>query len=239
LAVDNGEAVITVRDTGIGINAELLPHVFEVFTQASRNLDRSQGGLGIGLSLVRDLTELHGGNVAAYSDGIGKGSRFEVRIPALQEVPALAAESDEPAPELIDPSVSRRILIVEDNVDAASSLATLLRAMGHTVHAAHDSVAAVEAIPMLRPEVVILDIGLPEMDGYQVAEHLRETFRRDLVLIALTGYGSDEARRKALEVGFDHHLVKPVDPIVLQHLLKSPAETPPITSQERSTGTLS
>ncbi len=239
LAVDNGEAVITVRDSGIGMDEELLPNVFDVFTQADRNLDRSQGGLGIGLSLVRDLTELHGGSVAAFSDGVGKGSRFEVRIPALQEVPALETDNSDKTPEIIDAVVPRRILIVEDNVDAASSLATLLRAMGHTVHAAHDGVAAVEAIPMLRPEIVILDIGLPEMDGYQVARHLRETFRNDLILIALTGYGSEEARKKALEVGFDHHLVKPVDPVVLQQLLKTSVETRQDSTQQRSTGTLS
>lgn len=226
LGRDGDEAVITVRDTGIGIDAQLLPHVFDVFTQAERRLDRSEGGLGIGLSLVRELTEMHGGRVAAFSDGHGRGSRFEVRIPALQEVPALdipAKAGEEPA---IEAPVPRRVLIVEDNVDAASSLATLLRAMGHTVHAAHDGVAAVEAMPMLRPEIVILDIGLPEMDGYQVARHLRETYGDDIALIALTGYGSEEARHTSSEVGFDHHLVKPVDPVVLQRLLANPSGEP-------------
>ena len=230
LSREGDDAVITVRDTGIGIDEQLLPHVFDVFTQAERHLDRAQGGLGIGLSLVRDLVDMHGGRVTAHSDGPGKGSRFEVRIPALQEVSALTVAEGQREPDILEAPTPRRILIVEDNVDAASSLATLLRAMGHRVHAAHDGIAAVETIPMLRPEIVILDIGLPEMDGYQVAKHLRETYHRDIVLIALTGYGSEEARRKAEEVGFDHHLIKPVDPVVLQELLIHSHSTPQPTA---------
>lgn len=230
LECQEDEAVINVRDSGVGIDAALLPHVFDVFTQAERHLDRSEGGLGIGLSLVQDLTELHGGRVAAFSDGAGKGSRFEVRIPALAEKPAIS-ETPSDAPLVgEDSSVARRILIVEDNIDAATSLASLLSAMGHNVHAAHDGLAAVDVIPMLRPEIVILDIGLPEMDGYQVARHLRDTFgNRNLKLVALTGYGSEEARQKSKEAGFDHHLVKPVDPRVLQRILRmteaDPADT--------------
>lgn len=232
------QAVIRVRDNGVGIDANLLPSVFDTFTQAERHLDRAEGGLGIGLSLVRDLTELHGGEVKAFSDGAGKGSCFEVRIPALAERPALSEDS-EVAP-LIDAGARqpRRILIVEDNVDAATSLASLLRAMGHTVHAAHDGIAAVDVLPILQPDVVILDIGLPEMDGYQVARHLRDTFgHRRILLVALTGYGSDDARQKSRDAGFDHHLVKPVDPNILQRILMSSddaANAPNISSKAAS-----
>lgn len=222
---DGGDVVVQVSDTGVGIPAELLPHIFDLFTQAERSLDRSQGGLGIGLALVKALVELHGGTVTAHSPGPGQGSEFTVRLPALpaslehpagpvRRLPALAGDS-------------RRVLVVDDNVDAARSLAMLLTAWGHEASLAHDGPAALAEAARLAPDVVLLDIGLPRMDGYEVARRLRATPEgAGLLLIALTGYGQDEDRRRSREAGFDHHLVKPVDTDALRDLLGAAARTP-------------
>jgi CheY-like chemotaxis protein len=212
-----GEAVLRVRDNGMGIPAELLPHVFDLFTQGDRSLARSEGGLGIGLTLVKSLVELHGGAVAVHSEGPGKGSEFTVRLPTLA---ALIPGQDEggEAVRLVGPS--RRVLIVDDNVDAAEMLALWLRTEGHEVCTAHDGARALQEAQAFGPEVVFLDIGLPRMDGYEVARQLRQLAgpKRPL-LVALTGYGQDEDRRRAEEAGFNAHLVKPADPAALQELL--------------------
>jgi CheY-like chemotaxis protein len=215
---DGGEAVVRVRDTGVGIPAEMLAQVFDLFTQVTHSLERSQGGLGIGLTLARSLVEMHGGSVRAHSDGPGQGSEFVVRLPVLTEL-----RSESPGPglngQLIKPS-ARRILVVDDNVDAADSLAVLLRLVGNDVRTAHDGPAALEAARAYRPDVVLLDLGLPRMSGYEVCRRLREGhFANGPLVVALTGYGQDEDRRRTREAGFDRHLVKPVNPDELWEVL--------------------
>ena len=212
------EAVVSVRDTGIGIDAEHLPHLFEMFSQAAPALERSQGGLGIGLSLVRGLVELHGGHVEAHSGGLGKGSEFIVRLPVMDVPPERKLQ--EPATDLAVADVRKwRLLVVDDNRDAADSLAMMLRMMGHETRTAYDGAEAIEAAAAFRPEVVLLDIGLPRMNGYDVAHRMRLRWGDGLALVALTGWGQEEDKRRALEAGFDHHLTKPVEATALEKLL--------------------
>ncbi len=201
------EVTIAVRDEGIGIPAEALPNVFELFTQVDPSPDRARGGLGLGLALVRSLVELHGGRVEARSEGPGAGAEFTVRLPRSSPGP-------DPAPAELPrrPGARLRVLVVDDNVDAAETLVWQLRADGHLVEVAHDAAAALARAPRLSPQVMVLDIGLPDTDGYALARLLRampET--SSATLIALTGYGQEPDRRRALEAGFDHHLVKPAD----------------------------
>jgi signal transduction histidine kinase len=212
------EVVLRVRDTGVGIPPEMLPRVFDLFTQVDRTLDRSQGGLGIGLTLVRRLVEMHGGRAEAHSEGAGKGSEFVVRLPALAgAVPAPRTDAEGAAEPAGPP---RRILVVDDNLDSAHSLATLLRLFGNEVLEAHDGAAALEAAGAFRPDVAILDIGLPGMDGYELARRLRRLPGLEHVrLAALTGYGSEQDRRRSRAAGFDDHLVKPVELETLQAFL--------------------
>jgi PAS domain S-box-containing protein len=208
-----GEAVIRVRDNGMGMSAELLPHVFDLFTQGDRSLARSEGGLGIGLTLVKSLVEMHGGTVEAHSEGPGKGSEFVVRLPPL---PAGALKTAEEEKGRHAPSPCR-VLVVDDNKDAAESLALLVQVAGHEVRTAHDGPTALEVAKTFRPEVVFLDIGLPRMDGYEVARQLRrQPGLEKVVLAAVTGYGQEEDRRRTHEAGIDEHLVKPVDPTELE-----------------------
>jgi CheY-like chemotaxis protein len=213
------EAVVRVRDTGAGISADFLPRVFDLFAQAQRSLDRSEGGLGIGLTLVRRLVEMHGGSVEAYSAGPGQGSEFTVRLPALADAKlARSAAVSDAAPPAERP---RRVLIVEDNLDAAETLADLLEHLGLEVRVACDGTAAIEAAREEPPGVALVDIGLPGMDGYEVVRRLREQAGLDqALLVALTGYGQEEDRRRAREAGFHVHLTKPVDLAELQRLLK-------------------
>jgi signal transduction histidine kinase len=219
---ENGEAVVKVRDTGIGMAADLLAHVFDPFTQADRTLDRAQGGLGIGLTLVKSLVELHGGHVHAFSAGPGQGSEFMVRLPLMTKPLPLPEDPDEDDRESA-PGPARRILVVDDIVDSAESLAVLLRLQGHEVKVAYDGTTALAAAQAAPPEVVLLDIGLPGMDGYQVARRLRQqpALRKTLV-VALTGYGQEEDRRRCQEAGIDQHLVKPVNLTTLNRLLAGP-----------------
>lgn len=219
LVRDGDQARITVRDDGIGIAADVLPSVFDLFVQADRPLARSQGGLGIGLTLVRTLAQLHGGRVEARSAGLGLGSEFSVWLPLA--IPADAGIDAPPraadAPEAARPC---RVLLVDDNLDGAQSLARLLSRWGHEVRLAHDGAGAIDAIDAFAPEVLLLDIGLPLMDGYEVARRIRREPRFDGVQIfALTGYGQDADRERALRAGFNLHLVKPIDPDRLRSLL--------------------
>jgi signal transduction histidine kinase len=216
---EGGEVVVRVADDGIGMPADLVPRVFDLFTQAERSLDRSQGGLGLGLTLIKRLVEMHGGTVEAHSEGPGKGSEFVVRLPAFEGVvpgePGPAGDTPSPPP-----APPRRVLVVDDNADAAETLAWLLRAAGHDVLTAYDGRAAVDTAPAFRPEVVLLDIGLPGIDGYEVAARLRRRPElREALLVAVTGYGQDEDRRRSREAGFDEHLTKPIDPAALPALL--------------------
>ncbi|HKP11032.1 MAG TPA: PAS domain-containing protein [Blastocatellia bacterium] len=220
-AREGQEAVIRVRDNGMGLPADLLPHVFDLFTQADRSLDRSQGGLGIGLTLVRQLAELHGGRVEARSDGPAKGSEFILRLPAVATTDA-ARVAASPAERVRPDGRALKILVVEDNPDSAEMLAFMLTLGGHQVHVAHNGAEALEAAHTFAPQIVLCDIGLPGMNGYELAARLRQQaeFKRT-ALIALTGYGQDEERRRAREAGFDYHLTKPVGPESLASLLDS------------------
>ena len=220
--VDNGSVIIRVRDTGLGIDPQLLPHIFDLFTQAERTPDRSEGGLGIGLTLVKRLVELHGGTVEAISDGPGSGAEFIVRLPALASTSTQAAGKVPARVPVVAPADARslRILIVDDNVDAADSIAMLLNMEGHQTRAVNTARAALLAVPEFKPEVVLLDIGLPEMDGYEVARRLRQNGRQRMRLVAVTGYGQPADRRRAHAAGFDEHMVKPVEPTALQDFLR-------------------
>ena len=214
-----GEILIRVRDTGMGIAPELLAKVFDVFTQAERSLDRSQGGLGLGLSLVRSLAQLHGGGVEARSEGAGRGSEFLVRLPALSA--AEAAECAHEPPAALQDAVARRILVVDDVIDTANSLAELLELMGHEVKAAYDGVTALKLAQDFRPDVILLDIGLPGISGFEVARQIRHNPALEgVALVALTGYGQDEDRRQAEEAGFDRHFTKPVELHAVRLLLE-------------------
>jgi PAS domain S-box-containing protein len=211
------DVTVTVTDTGMGIPPDKLSTVFEMFTQVDRTLERSQGGLGIGLTLVKRLVGMHGGTVTARSEGAGRGSEFVVRLPVLIVQPQ--AETSQPISELGKTS-ARRILVVDDNTDAASSLARLLEITGNETQTAHDGLQALEAAEKFRPDVVLLDIGLPRLNGYDACRHIREQpWSKGMVLVALTGWGQDEDRRKSEEAGFDYHLIKPVDYAVLMKLL--------------------
>lgn len=212
---DGPDAVVTVEDTGVGISPELLPHVFDMFIQGDRTLDRARGGLGIGLTLVRRLVELHGGTIAAASQGEGHGSRFSVRLPQIP-APDPPARMASPAshPE------SRRVLLIEDNRDAREMLRMLLELAGHVVYDAAEGVRGLELMEAEHPDVAIIDIGLPGLDGYQIARRIRAHPKgRGMLLLALTGYGFPSDRLRSAEAGFDHHLVKPVDTDELTHLL--------------------
>jgi CheY-like chemotaxis protein len=204
------EAILKVKDTGIGIPAELLPRLFEPFMQEERSLDRENGGLGIGLALVRSLVELHGGRVQAFSGGRGQGSEFVVCLPTRQETPPVGDEAKPRSRS--EMTHRRRVLVVDDNVDSAESLALLLRVTGHEVRTAHHGPAALETAQTFAPEIVLLDIGLPRMDGLEVARRMRQDLGlTNALLVAMTGYGQDEDRRRTQEAGFNAHLVKPVD----------------------------
>jgi signal transduction histidine kinase len=231
-----GEARITVRDRGIGIDANTLPTIFDLFSQADVPLARSRGGLGIGLTLVRTLIELHGGRVYARSGGRGRGSEFEITLPLLAEemrsAPATSGtfrQIDKP------PAKSRRVLIVEDNQDAQDALKCLLELWGHEVTVASDGASGIQSALAHRPEVALVDLGLPIVDGYEVARQTRAALGAAApLMIALTGYGAPEQRAQALSAGFDLHIVKPVDPDRLATLLDEYAATPPSSA---TTGT--
>lgn len=213
------EVVITVADNGSGIPVAMLAKVFEMFTQLERSLERSQGGLGIGLSMVKRLVELHGGSVTIHSDGAGLGTRAQVRLPVVL--------SPEPRPVAVEPGAiaappRRRILVVDDNQDAAESLAGILALIGNDTAIANDGVEAVAEAINFRPHVVMLDLGMPRMNGYEACRQIRnQPGNRDTVIIAVTGWGQDEDRRRSEEAGFNLHLTKPVDPVALEALLRS------------------
>ena len=218
------EVALRVRDNGIGIGPDMLPRVFDLFAQADRGLDRAQGGLGVGLTVVKRLVDLHGGRVEAHSDGIGKGAEFVVRLPTV-----LPGREDAVSSEGAERACAR-VLLVEDNGDAGESLMMLLELLGHRARMVHHGSAALEAARADPPDVMLVDIGLPGIDGYEVARRVRQDpALRHVVLVALTGYGRDEDRQRALGAGFDHHLVKPVNPETLESLVArlSPTATSP------------
>jgi signal transduction histidine kinase/ActR/RegA family two-component response regulator len=215
---EGDSAVIRVKDSGIGIPSEVLPRIFDMFTQAGLPLERSQGGLGVGLALVERLVLLHGGTVSAYSAGTGQGSQFTIRLPLAQAQKVPAIERREPA---LPPASKRcRVLVVDDNVDSVESLAMLLRMMGHEVETASDGASGFEKAAAFKPDVAILDIGLPKVNGYELARQIREQqWSKNVTLVALTGWGQEQHRRRSEESGFNHHLTKPVEFDVLQEIL--------------------
>ncbi|HEY2037009.1 MAG TPA: ATP-binding protein, partial [Steroidobacteraceae bacterium] len=238
---DGGVLVVAVRDNGIGISAEMMPRVFTLFAQASPALERSEGGLGIGLALVRGLVELHGGSVSAHSAGIGKGSEFVVRLPIGQDEGedediaaagnAAPAEQAGPAEDAGGPASAThkplRLLVADDNRDSAATCAALLEASGHEVSVAHTGREAFDLACRVQPDALLLDIGMPELNGYQLAQRIRATgWGRRATLIAITGWGLEEDKRRALAAGFDEHLTKPFDPTGLELLLRRAAARP-------------
>ena len=212
------DVVISVIDSGSGISAELLPRVFELFVQSDRTLDCAQGGLGVGLAIVKRLTEMHGGRVRALSQGEGSGSTFEIRLPRVLESPAGKTRIEEVK------SVPKRVLVVDDNVDAAETIVMLLERQGHVLMAAHNAYEALDKIDAFKPDVVLIDIGLPDIDGYGLVQKLSEkSLGPGLRKIALTGYGQPEDRQRALDAGFNDHLVKPVNMHALERVIAGSA----------------
>ena len=219
----DGALEFSVRDTGIGIPQDMLQKVFDMFTQVTQSVERSQGGLGIGLTLVKRLVELHGGTVEARSAGPGRGSEFLVRLPEHPEaaMPMRVAA----LPEAATMAAGRRILVADDNRDAADSLAFMLRLAGHEVRIAYDGQQAVDMAEAFRPALALIDIGMPRLNGYETARRLRaKPYGETMLLIALTGWGQADDRNRSLAAGFDHHIVKPVDPSMLERLLAAPAK---------------
>jgi CheY-like chemotaxis protein/two-component sensor histidine kinase len=217
---------ITVSDTGVGIAQELLPRVFDLFVQAESPTARSQGGLGIGLALARRLVEMQDGEIAAYSDGPGRGSAFVVTMPLATSAQPRGA----PAPN--DPArVAGQIVVIDDNVDAAATLAMLVEQLGGTAHVAHDAESGLAAVSAFQPDIVFLDIGMPRMDGYQVCRRIRQQpAARHIMVIAVTGWGQSQDKQRALDAGFDAHLTKPVDPAVLERVLAASGRSQPAPS---------
>ena len=215
-------AVIRVRDSGIGIAADKLPHIFDMFMQIDTSLGRPVSGLGLGLTLAKSLVEIHGGTLEVHSEGVGQGSEFIVRLPLAVEI--AAARILEPRVSTRAATPARRFLVVDDNLDAATSLAMMLEQGGNETRTASDGVQAVELAERFQPDVVLLDIGLPKLNGYEVARKIREQpWGKAMLLVALTGWNQDQTQQKSAEAGFDHHLIKPVSAAALLKLL---AEAP-------------
>jgi len=214
---ENSAVTISVKDTGIGIPADMIERIFDMFIQVDGSLERAHGGLGIGLTLVKRLVEMHNGSVHAASDGPNSGSEFVVRLPIVFELLGEVLESNG---EHVAASGKRRILVIDDNENAAHVLGMLLKALGNDVQTAMDGVTGIEVAERFRPDVVLLDIGMPKMNGYETARHIRQQrWGQDMVLAALTGWGQEEDKRRTREAGFDHHFVKPLDVAVLQKFL--------------------
>jgi CheY-like chemotaxis protein len=214
------KAIIRIRDSGIGIAKDVLPNIFNLFVQADTSLSRSQGGLGIGLTIVKRIVDLHGGSVMATSEGPGKGSEFIIQLPISTS--SFTAQVAIPQAQK-SKGPKRRILVVDDNVDAAMTITSLLKVWGHDVQMAYNGQSALEAVRIFKPEVILLDIGLPGMSGYEVAKRLRaEPAAQNAIIAALTGYGQESDRKRSFEAGFDYHFTKPADPTTLEKLLAAP-----------------
>jgi CheY-like chemotaxis protein/two-component sensor histidine kinase len=221
---DAGDVVVSVRDTGIGIPRESLANIFDMFSQVDRTLERSTGGLGIGLALVRGIVEMHGGQVTAASEGAGRGTEFRVRVPLIEIASEATSEANggRRRPQSDRPW---RVLVVDDNRDSAESMAIMLESLGHDARCAHDGHEAIAAADEFRPDLVLLDIGMPNMNGYEACRRLRELpWANETVIVAMTGWGHEDDRRRSREAGFHHHLIKPVELESLQRLLAQPRQ---------------
>jgi CheY-like chemotaxis protein len=229
--LETSELMIFVRDNGIGIAPAMLPRIFEMFLQESGTAHRAEGGLGIGLALVRAIVELHGGKIEAKSAGLGRGSEFRIRLPLTAIQRTTQATLDASARQRVP---KQRVLIADDNRDAAEILALLLEAAGHEVHCSHSGHEALDLATRERPDVLVLDIGMPGMDGYEVAERVRrQGWAADALLIAVTGWGQERDKQHAAESGFDYHLTKPVDFAHLEALLSKAAQRSGLREQRR------
>jgi CheY-like chemotaxis protein len=229
VTAERGSVAVSVRDNGIGIDPALLPHVFEPFTQGVRTLDRSQGGLGVGLAVVERLVALHDGQVEVSSDGMGRGAEFRVILPCISEVrQGVAAASVE---QVVMQAPRKRVLVIDDNNDAAEAIAVFLRLEGHDVQTANDGPQALASADIFAPEVAVVDIGLPGMDGYELA---RRFAQRIPLLIALTGYGQSEDRQRSQEAGFHHHFVKPANPREITAVIRKHAAAQSAPEQRRA-----
>ena len=206
--------MLTITDSGVGIAPELQPHVFDLFAQGTATSGR-QPGLGIGLALARRLIEMHGGSIAARSDGAGRGSSFEIRLPASKQ-PPLAATSNPNSPAT---KITRRVLVIDDNADAADLLARHISALGGESHTARDGESGIELVEKIRPHVVLIDIGMPGLDGYETCRRIREVLGSRVMLIAVSGWGQQQDKTRAMGAGFDAHLTKPADPAAVATLL--------------------
>jgi CheY-like chemotaxis protein/anti-sigma regulatory factor (Ser/Thr protein kinase) len=214
-----GAVEVTVRDNGLGIPRDMQREVFEMFAQIDRPLERADKGLGIGLTLVKQLVEMHGGTVAVQSDGAGLGSAFSVRLP-ISIAPAKAEPSSAARSEAASPTPKLRVLVVDDNNDGVTMMGIVVRTLGHEVRTAGDGVEAIAAAAEFRPHVVLMDLGMPRMTGYEAAQHIRgQAWGKSMLLVALTGWGLDEDKQRTKDAGFDQHLVKPADPATLRKLL--------------------
>jgi len=222
LGLDGDHAVLSVRDTGIGIRADQISRIFDMFTQVSPLLERRESGLGVGLALTRGLVDLHHGTIEAKSDGPGRGSEFIVRIPVVT-APSAARTT---IPRSEERSAGFKVLVADDNVDSAVMLSEALRGLGHDVRIAHDGVASVETALSFAPDVAFLDIGMPRMNGYDAGKQMRDRFGDNITLVAITGWGQEADRRRAREASFDHHLTKPVDLSVVEKLLLDVSRSP-------------
>jgi CheY-like chemotaxis protein len=219
-------AAITVSDTGIGISNDLLPRVFELFVQAESVTERTHGGLGIGLALARRLIEMHGGEIAAHSDGPGHGAVFVITIPLCE-----AAAARQAPPQIDVPHVASRVVIIDDNQDAADTMSMLVEQLGGSARTAHDAASGLAAVQEFHPDIVFLDIGMPGMDGYEACRRIRQQpSARNVVVVAVTGWGRSQDKQRALDAGFDAHLTKPVDPTALARVLARP---PSVDTQDR------
>jgi CheY-like chemotaxis protein len=222
---DREQAVVRVTDDGVGIASDRIGTIFELFAQAENAIGRAQGGMGIGLALVRNLLHLHGGTITAHSDGIGKGSEFAVHFPVAAHRESALEPERRAVPRVTGDGQPRRIVIVEDNADVRELLLLKLRRLGHSVDAVADGLAGVTAIIDGKPDLALVDIGLPGLDGYEVATQVRQFLGPGVVLVAVSGFGQPEDKRKALEAGFDEHITKPADVSDIENLL---ARLPPI-----------
>jgi CheY-like chemotaxis protein len=218
-SIDGRNAIVTLSDTGIGIDRAALPTIFDMFVQIDQGASRARSGLGIGLALAKRLVELHDGHIEAYSDGLGMGTTFIVRLP-------VAAPADEQQPVVVVPHTtgSCRVLVADDIPDAAEMMRVMIECMGHDVRVAVDGVQAVEIAQQFQPQIALLDIGMPRMDGYEAARHIRAALGDRVFLVAVTGWGQEEDQRRAYAAGFDRHVTKPAEPAVLESLIASVAD---------------